>query len=95
MATALSTAGSPSNTRVATAHPSHNPNGISIGAAVVAGLTSVTDGQTNRPRYSVGSTSTAMRPNKNIALLWHIAVLYFIYTMSVEILSTAAQMYEK
>jgi len=58
------------NTRVATAHPSHNPNAISIGAVVVAGLTSVTDGQTNRPRYSVGSTSTAMRPNKNIALLW-------------------------
>jgi len=32
----------------------HNPNGISIGAAVFAGLTSVTDRQTDRPRYSVG-----------------------------------------
>jgi len=31
-----------------------NPNGISIGAAVFAGLTSVTE-QTDRPRYSVGN----------------------------------------
>jgi len=33
----------------------HNSNGISIGAGVFAGLTSVTDRQTNRPRYSVGN----------------------------------------
>jgi len=43
-----------------------NPNGSSIGAAVFAGLTSVTD----RPRYSVTIgrvyvRSTAMRPNNN------------------------------
>jgi len=30
-----------------------NPNGISIGSAVFAGLTSVTDRQNDRPRYSV------------------------------------------
>ena len=56
-----------------------NPNGISIGAAVFAGLTSVivrqTDRQTERPRYSVGNNrphppyvglrSTAMRSNNN------------------------------
>ena len=34
-----------------------NPNGILIGAAVFAGLTSVTDIQTDRPRYSVGNNS--------------------------------------
>jgi len=49
-----------------------NPNGVSIGAAVFAALTSVTDRQTDRPtdhatrsvrigRIYVGST--AMRPN--------------------------------
>jgi len=32
-----------------------NPNGISVGAAVFAGLTSVTDRQTDRPRCSVGN----------------------------------------
>jgi len=32
-----------------------NPNGISIGSAVIAGLTSVTDRPTDRPRYSVGN----------------------------------------
>jgi len=30
-----------------------NPNGISFGSAVIAGLTSVTDRQTDRPCYSV------------------------------------------
>jgi len=41
------------------AHRVLNPNGISIGVAVFAGLTSVTDRQTdrqtNRPHYSVGN----------------------------------------
>jgi len=41
-----------------------NPNGISIGAAVFAGLTSVTDRQTDRqtdsPRYSVGNNRLHM-----------------------------------
>jgi len=32
-----------------------NPNGISIGSAVFAGLTSVTDRQTDRPRYLAGN----------------------------------------
>jgi len=52
-----------------------NPNGISIGAAVFAGLTSVTDRQTDRPTdHATRSVtidgiyiyvrSTAMRPNK-------------------------------
>jgi len=42
---------------VSWAHRVINPNGISIGSAVFAGLTSVTDRQTDvdRPRYSVGS----------------------------------------
>jgi len=46
----------------------HIPNGISIGSAVLAGLTVVTDRQTDRPRYSVcinrphlASRPTAMR----------------------------------
>jgi len=35
-------------------HPSpHNPNGISIGSSVFAGLKTVTDRPTDRPRYSV------------------------------------------
>jgi len=43
-----------------------NPNGISIGAAVLQGsLVWQTDRPTDRPRYSVGSNkrSTAMRTN--------------------------------
>jgi len=51
------------------AHPSPHPNGISIGSAVFAGLISVIDRLTYRPRYSVGNNRphlrTAMRPNKN------------------------------
>jgi len=44
-----------------------NPNGISIRSAVFTGLTTVTDRQTNRPRYFPGRIyvrSTAMRPKK-------------------------------
>jgi len=47
------------------------PNGTSIGSAVFAGLTSVADRQTDKPRYSVCnnrphlSLPTAMRPNNN------------------------------
>jgi len=54
-----------------------NPNGSSNGAAVFAGLTSVTDRQTDRQtRYSVTSRiyvrSTAMRPNNmvHIHITW-------------------------
>jgi len=38
---------------ISLAHKSHNPNGISIGPAVFATLITVTDRQTDRPRYSV------------------------------------------
>jgi len=42
-----------------------NPNGIAIGAAVFAGLTTVTDRQTDpptdRPRYSVGNNRPHLR----------------------------------
>jgi len=53
----------------------YSQNGISISSAVFAGLTIVTDGQTDRSRYSVCNNrpllcriavrSTAMRPNNN------------------------------
>jgi len=55
-----------------------NPNGISIDAAVFAGLTSVTDRQTDRPTdhatqaVTIGHIyvrSTAMRPNNNVGVL--------------------------
>jgi len=35
-------------------HPSHNPIGISIGSAVFAGLTSVTDRPTDRQTTLLG-----------------------------------------
>ena len=59
-----------SNTQFLETTRVHIPNGISIGSAVFAGLTVVTDRQTDRPRYSVYSNklhlaSAAMRPNKN------------------------------
>ena len=63
--------GLPSNSWFLGPIQAHNPNGISIGSAVFAGLTTVTDRQTDRPRYSVGKMdhiyvrSTAMRPNNN------------------------------
>jgi len=38
-----------------------NPNGISIGSVVFAGLTSVTDRQTDRPHYSVGNNRPRLR----------------------------------
>ena len=44
-----------------------NPNGISIGAAVFAGLTSVADRQTDRPRYSVGNNRPHQRKYCNSA----------------------------
>jgi len=49
MATSLSTYGPPSNTWFPGPTEVLNPNGTSIGAAVFAGLTSVTDRQTDRP----------------------------------------------
>ena len=52
------------------AHPSQIPNGITIDSAAFAGFTVVTDGQTDRPRYSVCSSrphlaSAAVRPDDN------------------------------
>ena len=38
-----------------------NPNGISIGSAVFVGLTSMTDRQTDRSRYSVGNNRPHLR----------------------------------
>ena len=47
------------------AYPSPNPNGISIGSAVLAGLTNVTNRPTNRPTdhaiYSVGNYRPCLR----------------------------------
>jgi len=57
--------GPPSNTWLAGPTQVLNPNGSSIGAAVFAGLTSVTDRQTDqqteRPRYSVGNNRPHLR----------------------------------
>ena len=54
------------------AHRVLDPNNMSIGSNVFAGLTSVTDQPTDRPRYSVGNnrqhlglrTYTAMRSKR-------------------------------
>jgi len=51
-----------------------NPNGISIGAAIFAGLTSVTDRPTDHATRSITTgriyvRSTAMRPN-NLKYVW-------------------------
>jgi len=64
----------PSNSRCLGPTGVHNPNGSSIGSAVFAGLTIVTDRQTDRPCYSVcnnmphlrtHSRPTVMRPSNN------------------------------
>ena len=59
MATSLSTSGLPSNAWFLGPIQAYNPNNISIGSAVFAGLTSVTDRSTDRPtnslRYSVAN----------------------------------------
>ena len=67
--------GPPSNTWFLGPTQVHNPNGISIGSAVFAGLTTVTDRPMDRPtdcatrsvaigRIYVGST--AMQPNEDM-----------------------------
>jgi len=61
--------GFPSNTWFPRPTRVLNPNGISIGSAVFAGLTGVTDRPIDGPRYSIGNNrriyvrSTAMRPD--------------------------------
>jgi len=54
--------GLPSNSWFPGPTRANNPNGILIGSAVFAGLTSVTDRQTDRPRYSVGNNRPHLRP---------------------------------
>jgi len=58
--------GHPSSTWFLEPTRAHNPNGISIGSAVFAGLTTVTDRPTDcgtaQAGYLVRSNSTAMRP---------------------------------
>jgi len=64
----------PSNTRFLWSTRVHNPNGISIGSVLFAGLAIVTERQTDRqtdqqttlPRIYV--RRTAMRPNKRVTL---------------------------
>jgi len=53
--------GPPSNTWFPGPTQVLNPKGSSIGAAFFAGLTSVTDRQTDRPRYSVGKNRPHLR----------------------------------
>jgi len=53
--------GTPSNTWFPGPTQVINPNGISISSAILAGLTSVTDRQTDRPRYSVGNNKPHLR----------------------------------
>jgi len=53
--------GPPSNTWFPGPTRVLDPNGILIGAAVFAGLTSVTDRQTDRPCYSVGNSRPHLR----------------------------------
>jgi len=53
--------GPPSNTWFPGPTQVLNPKGSSIGAAGFAGLTSVTDQQTDRPRYSVSKNRPHLR----------------------------------
>ena len=57
----------PSNTWFLGPMGVHNPNSASIGSAVFAGLTTVTDRQTHRPCYSVCNN----RPHLRNTAMWH------------------------
>jgi len=57
-----------------------NPNGISIGSAVFAGLTSVTDRRTDRQIIYV--LSTAIRPNNATAIVPEFTYRYSSVTTS-------------
>ena len=77
-----------------------NPNGSSIGAAVFAGLTSVTDRPTDHATWSVRIGriyvhSTAMQPNNMCSLLfcpvrtsWHNAPLIHLLILALYVLFT-------
>ena len=59
--------------------PWAHPNGISIGSAVFAGLTTVTDQQTDRPRYSVvvlrcGLIIATVATCEVMTMWWHVNV---------------------
>ena len=53
--------GPPSNTWFPGPTQVLNPNGISMGSAVLVGLTSVTNQQTDRPGYLVGKNRPCLR----------------------------------
>jgi len=56
----------PYNTWFLQSTRAHNPNGISIGSAVFAEITIVTDRQTDRPRYSFCNN----RPHLRSTAIW-------------------------
>jgi len=56
----------PSNTWFLGSTRLSTPNGISIGSAVFASLTTVTDEQTNEPRYSVSNNRPHLRNYKHL-----------------------------
>jgi len=71
----------PSNTWFPGTTQAHIPNDISIGSATLAGLTILSDGPTDRPRYAVRNNTpnlcgTEMRPNKNRHWKWHFIFIW-------------------
>jgi len=63
--------GLPSNTRFLGPIWTHNPNSISIGSAVFAGLTSMTARQIDRPWYSVYNNRPHLRLWRG-QIKWHV-----------------------
>jgi len=71
----------PSNTWFLGPTRVHNPNGVSLGSAVFAGLKIVIDRQTDTQRYFICNSRphlarTAMRPNNYLSSVF-ISVLFF------------------
>ena len=79
----------PSNTWFPGASRVLNPNGISIGSAVFAGLTSVTDWPTDTPCYSVGNKRPRVHmqycdvwealPGKTGNTKWHFSLVVLVH----------------
>ena len=63
----------------------HKPNGISIGSAVFAKLTSETDRPTDRPRYSVGNNRPPLRTH-----YWRCGLIITVCTTVADSYMTAA-----
>ena len=68
----------------------HRPNGISISSVIVAWLTTVTDRQTDRPRYSICNNrphlnGTVMQPYKTISEFLY-AVMHNMYLLEISFL---------